>query len=156
MSDSEQIHLASQPHERLLFNLSVVHFLLPALLFATQNLWLIFCVPAALSIAIVLSIAVEAYRPSKKTDLVLTHWWCAWKRGQYLLLSYGVSLLLFLLSLALVQLQPDTTMRHIQLAVLSWFCLIPISVTLAALIFLETTALYRARQGKIPERIFRF
>lgn len=151
--DSEQIRLASQPHERLLFNVAVLHFLLPAILFGTKNLWLIFTIPVTGSCLIILSIAIEAYRPAKKSQLVLSHWWCAWKRGQYLLISYGVSLVLFLIALALVQLQPDDNMRMIQLAVFGWFCLIPISITVTVLLFLETTALALARKGKVPDRI---
>lgn len=155
MTDSDDVRLASQPHERLLFNLTVTHLLLPAILAGTKNLWLVFTIPPIVSMLIIMSIAVEAYRPANKTELVLTHWKCAWRRGQFLLMSYAVALILFLLALALVQLQPDVNMRPIQLAVFGWFCLIPISITMTVLIFLETNALLRARQGKIPDRIMR-
>ena len=146
-------HLASQPHERMMFNIAIFHFLLPAILFATENLWLIFSVPIACSLMMILSIWIQAHRPANKTELVLAHWQCAWRRSRFLIVSYAVSLVLFLIAWGVLQGQEDANMRMIQLAVVGWFCLIPISLTIVGLIILETSALAQARRGIMPQKM---
>lgn len=143
---------ASDAHERFLFNISVVHFLLPALLFNTEILWLIVGLPILISCGFVLSIMRRAGK-RQQPDLVYAHWLLAWRRGRYLLLSYLVSLVLFLLGWLLLQLQTDEVMRGIQLAVVGWFSLLPISLTIVVLIILETASLAQARQGEMPRQI---
>ncbi|WP_438970552.1 hypothetical protein [Methylophaga sp.] len=149
---TEDAKKASDAHERLLFNLSVVHFLLPAILFNTEILWLIVGLPMLISTGFVLSIMRHASK-GKQSDLIYTHWLLAWRRGRYLLLSYVVSLGLFLLGWLFLQLQADEVMRGIQLAVFGWFSLLPISLTIVVLIILETASLAQARQGKKPRQI---
>ena len=149
---TEEAAEASNAHERLLFNLSVVHFLLPALLFNTENLWLIFALPVLCSTLIVVSIMRRAGQ-RQQPDLIYARWLLAWRRSRFLLLSYVVSLLLFLLGVLLVQMQPDEIMRGIQLAVIGWFSLLPISLTIVLLIILETASLAQARQGEMPRQI---
>lgn len=149
---TEDTKLASDAHERLLFNLSVVHFLLPALLFNTEILWLIVGLPMLISTGFVVSIMRRAAK-RQQPDLIYAHWLLAWRRSRFLLLSYLVSLGLFLLGWLLLQLQPDQIMRGIQLAVVGWFSLLPISLTIVALIILETASLAQARQGVMPKQI---
>lgn len=149
---TEDAKLASDAHERLLFNLSVVHFLLPALLFNTEILWLIVGLPMMISTGFVLSIMRRAGK-RRQPDLIYAHWLLAWRRSRFLLLSYLVSLVLFLLGWLVLQLQPDQIMRGIQLAVVGWFSLLPISLTLVILLILETASLAQARQGVMPKQI---
>lgn len=149
---TEDAKLASDAHERLLFNLSVVHFLLPALLFNTEILWLIVGLPMLISTGFVLSIMRRAGK-RRQPDLIYAHWLLAWRRSRFLLLSYLVSLVLFLLGWLVLQLQPDQIMRGIQLAVVGWFSLLPISLTLVILLILETASLAQARQGVMPKQI---
>lgn len=149
---TEDARLASDAHERLLFNLSVVHFLLPALLFNTEILWLIVGLPMLISSGFVLSIMRRAGQ-RRQPQLIHAHWLLAWRRSRYLLLSYLVSLVLFLLGWLLLQMQPDQVMRGIQLAVVGWFSLLPISLTIVVLLILETASLAQARQGIMPRQI---
>lgn len=149
---TEEAKEASNAHERFLFNLAVTHFLLPALLFNTENLWLIFSLPVLISCAFIISIMRRAAKRDQP-DLIRAHWLLAWRRGRYLLISYVVSLLLFLLGLLLLQMQPDAIMRGIQLAVVGWFSLLPISLTIVVLLILETASLAQARQGIMPRQI---
>ena len=149
---TEDAKRASDAHERLLFNLSVVHFLLPALLFNTEKLWLIVGIPILISTGFVLSIMRHAAK-REQPDLIQTHWLLAWRRSRYLLLSYVVSLILFALGWVLLLLQPDEVMRGIQLAVVGWFSLLPISLTVTVLVILETSSLAQARQGIMPRQI---
>lgn len=149
---TEEAKIASDAHERLLFNLSVVHFLLPAILFNTENLWLIVGAPMLISTAFVLSIMRRAGR-RQQPDLIYAHWLLAWRRSRYLLLSYLVALLLFFSGWLFLLLQPDEVMRGIQLAVLGWFSLLPISLTLVLLLILETASLAQSRQGIMPKQI---
>jgi hypothetical protein len=149
---TEEAKIASDAHERLLFNLSVVHFLLPAILFNTENLWLIVGAPMLISTGFVLSIMRRAGR-RQQPDLIYAHWLLAWRRSRYLLLSYLVALLLFFSGWLFLLLQPDEVMRGIQLAVLGWFSLLPISLTLVLLLILETASLAQSRQGIMPKQI---
>lgn len=149
---TEDAKKASDAHERLLFNLSVVHFLLPAILFNTEILWLIVGLPMLISTGIILSIMRQAGKRTQP-DLIYAHWLLAWRRGRYLLLAYLVSLALFGLGWFFLLLQADEVMRGIQLAVLGWFSLLPISLTIVILIILETASLAQARQGEMPRQI---
>lgn len=149
---TEDAKQASDAHERLLFNLSVVHFLLPAILFNTEILWLIVGLPMLLSTGIILSIMRRAGKQGQP-DLIYAHWLLAWRRGRYLLLAYLVSLVLFGLGWIFLLLQADEVMRGIQLAVVGWFSLLPISLTIVVLIILETASLAQARQGEMPRQI---
>jgi hypothetical protein len=149
---TEDAKQASDAHERLLFNLSVVHFLLPAILFNTEILWLIVGLPMLLSTGIILSIMRRAGKQGQP-DLIYAHWLLAWRRGRYLLLAYLVSLVLFGLGWVFLLLQADEVMRGIQLAVVGWFSLLPISLTIVVLIILETASLAQARQGEMPRQI---
>lgn len=149
---TEDAKRASDAHERLLFNLSVVHFLLPAILFNTEILWLIVGLPMLISTGIVVSIMRRAGKRDLP-DLIYAHWLLAWRRGRYLLLSYLISLALFGLGWFFLLLQADQVMREIQLAVVGWFSLLPISLTIVILIILETASLAQAREGKMPKQI---
>lgn len=149
---TEEAKIASDAHERLLFNLSVVHFLLPALLFNTEILWLIVGLPMLISIGFVVSIMRRAGR-RQQPDLIHAHWLLAWRRSRYLLLSYLVSLILFFTGWLFLMLQPDEVMRGIQLAVVGWFSLLPISLTIVLLLILETASLAQSRQGMMPKQI---
>ncbi len=149
---TEDAKKASDAHERLLFNLSVVHFLLPAILFNTEILWLIVGLPMLISTGFVLSIMRRAGKRDQP-ELIYAHWLLAWRRGRYLLFSYLVSLGLFLLGWLFMLLQADDVMRGIQLAVVGWFCLLPISLTIVVLIILETASLAQARKGEMPKEI---
>ncbi len=149
---TEDAKRASDAHERLLFNLSVVHFLLPAILFNTEILWLIVGLPMLISTGIVVSIMRRAGKLDQP-DLIYAHWLLAWRRGRYLLLSYLISLALFGLGWFFLLLQADQVMREIQLAVVGWFSLLPISLTIVILIILETASLAQAREGKMPKQI---
>lgn len=149
---TEDAKRASDAHERLLFNLSVVHFLLPAILFNTETLWLIVGLPMLISTLIILSIMRRAGQRDQP-DLIYAHWLLAWRRGRYLLLAYLISLALFGLGWFFLLLQADQVMRGIQLAVVGWFSLLPISLTIVLLIILETASLAQAREGVMPKQI---
>lgn len=149
---TEEAKIASDAHERLLFNLSVVHFLLPAILFNTEILWLIVGLPMLISTGFVISIMRRAGQ-RQQAELIAAHWLLAWRRSRYLLLSYLLSLLLFSVGWLFLMLQPDQVMRGIQLAVVGWFSLLPISLTIVLLLILETASLAQARQGEMPKQI---
>src|SRR5690554_4091306 len=127
---------AVRPHERLLFNVAVVHFLLPAILFATKNLWIIVGAPVLVSLLVISTIAGRVSRPQEESELIRAHWELAWRRSRYLLLAYLVALVVFVLAWLLLSLQADTGMRAIRLAVAGWFSLLPVSLTLVLLLVL--------------------
>lgn len=150
---SEFVHPASQAHERVMFNLAIFHFLVPAILFGTENLWLIVGLSLFGSVLMIASIARKAYSHSLKTELEQAHWKLAWHRCRLLLASYLIALTLFGVSWVLLQLQTDETMRMIQLAVAGWFCLLPISFVIFWLVIAETSALVQARKGIMPDKM---
>ncbi|MCX4188190.1 hypothetical protein [Methylophaga sp. OBS4] len=150
---SETFEKASKPHELFMFNLAVFHFFVPAILFGSERLWLIFSVPLFCSLAIITSIARQANKPEGKAELVQAHWQLAWKRSRYLLLAYAVSIVLFTLGYLILQTQPDENMKFIQLAVVGWLSLVPLSVAIVLLIILETSALAQARKGIMPDEM---
>ena len=149
---TEEAKKASDAHERLLFNLSVVHFLLPAVLFNTEILWLIVGLPMLISTGFIVSIMRRAGK-RHQPELIYAHWLLAWRRGRYLLLSYLISLGLFLLGWLFLLMQADEVMRGIQLAIVGWFSLLPISLTIVVLIIVETASLAQARKGEMPREI---
>lgn len=150
---SESVHPASQAHERVMFNLAIFHFLVPAILFATKNLWLIFGLSLLGSLLMIASIARKAHHAKDLSELEQAHWQLAWRRCRLLMLSYIIALAVFCLSWGLLQMQSDDNMRMIQLAVAGWFCLLPLSLTIIWLIIAETSALAQARKGIMPEQM---
>ena len=70
---SEIYHDASKPHERLMFNVAIFHFLVPAILFGTENLWLIFSISLLGSLMMIGSIVYKAYNSHDQTALVQAH-----------------------------------------------------------------------------------
>ncbi|MEX0614694.1 MAG: hypothetical protein WD177_02190, partial [Methylophaga sp.] len=58
--NEQQQRAVSRPHERFLFNLAIFHFFVPAILFGTKNLWLIFTIPLFASTVILASIGRQA------------------------------------------------------------------------------------------------
>ncbi len=99
------------------------------------------------------SIAYKAYNSQDQTALVQAHWKLAWKRCWYLLGAYLVAAVIFGLGSFLLMSQADESMRFIQRSVLGWFALVPISLTLIALIVLEGSALVQARKGVMPSEM---
>lgn len=150
---SEIYHEASKPHERLMFNVAIFHFLVPALLFGTRNLWLIVLISLAGSLVMIGSIAFKAHNSQQQTALVQAHWKLAWKRCLYLLGAYLIAAVIFGVGSFLLQAQADESMRFIQRSVLGWFALVPISLTLIALIVLEGSTLVQARKGVMPSEM---
>ena len=142
---SEIYHDASKPHERLMFNVAIFHFLVPAILFGTENL--------LGSLMMIGSIAYKAYNSHDQTALVQAHWKLAWKRSMYLLGAYLVAGVIFGIGSFLLMAQADESMRFIQRSVLGWFALVPISLTLIALIVLEGSALVQSRKGIMPSEM---
>lgn len=149
MTDAEQ-RAASRPHERFLFNLAIFHFFVPAILFGTKNLWLIFTIPLFASTVILASIGHEAKSPADKSALVLAHWQLAWRRSIYLFITYGVSLLIFGIGVLLTMDTASGSDQFIQRAVIGWFALAPLSLALVALLIMEGSALVQSRQGVMP------
>jgi len=147
---SEIQHEASKPHERVMFNVAIFHFFVPAILFGTRNLWLIFGISLAGSLLMIASVAYRARHSDTATPLVQAHWKLAWKRCQYLLGAYLVAAVIFGVGSLLLMSQADESMRFIQRSVLGWFALVPISLTLIALIVMEGSALVQSRKGVMP------
>ncbi|MDO8828295.1 hypothetical protein [Methylophaga sp.] len=150
---SEIYHEASKPHERLMFNVAIFHFLVPAILFGTRNLWLIFSLSLLGSLVMIGSIAYKAHYSQHESALVQAHWKLAWKRSVYLLGAYLVAAIIFGVGSFLLMAQADESMRFIQRSVLGWFALVPISLTLIALIVLEGSALVQSRKGIMPSEM---
>ena len=150
---SEFVHPASQAHERVMFNLALFHFLVPAVLFGTENLWLIFGLSLLGTVLMIASIARKAYSKKLKTELEQAHWQLAWHRCRLLLVSYLIAAALFGVSWAILQWQSDDSMRMIQLAIAGWFCLLPVSLVIIWLIIAETSALAQARKGIMPDKM---
>lgn len=144
---------AASPHELMLFNLSVIHFLLPAVLFGTGIVWVSVAVPMLSSLLLIGYIYFRYRSDSVMSALSRAHWGLCWRRAQYLLLSYAVALVLFLFAYVLLQWQSDAPMRDIQLAIAGWFSLLPISLTVTVLLILETSALAQSRRGIMPENM---
>jgi hypothetical protein len=142
---------AASPHELMLFNLSVIHFLLPAVLFGTGIVWVSVALPVLCSVLLISYIFYRYRRDRIISAISRAHWGLCWRRAQYLLLSYAVALVLFLVAYVLLQWQADAVMRSIQLAIAGWFSLLPISLTVTVLLILETSALAQSRRGIMPE-----
>lgn len=148
-----EIHAASKPHERFMFNMAVLHFLLPAVLFNTEILWLIVGLPVAGSLAMMSWIVIESRRQQQASKLVAAHWRLVVRRCRYLVLAYAVSLTVFMLAYLFTMANPDESMRFIQRSVVGWLSLLPLSLTLVVLLILETSALAQARKQVMPENM---
>lgn len=146
-----EIHAASKPHERFMFNMAVMHFLLPAVLFNTENFWLIVGLPVSASLAMMGWIIIESRRSQQSSELVAAHWRLVVCRCRYLILAYAVSLTIFMLGYLFTMANPDESMRFIQRSVIGWLSLLPLSLTLVVLLVLETSALAQARRQVMPE-----
>lgn len=147
---SEIYHEASKPHERLMFNVAIFHFFVPAILFGSRNLWLIVSLSLLGSLIMIGSIGYKARHTHSQAALVQAHWKLAWKRCWYLLGAYLVAAIIFGIGWFVLMAQPDESMRLIQRSVLGWFALLPISLVLMALIVVEGSALVQSRKGVMP------
>ncbi|MEX1200943.1 MAG: hypothetical protein WEB02_09165 [Methylophaga sp.] len=148
--NEQQQRAVSRPHERFLFNLAIFHFFVPAILFGTKNLWLIFTIPLFASTVILASIGRQAKQSNDKSPLELAHWQLAWRRSLYLLGCYGISLLIFGIGVLLTMNTASGSDQFIQRAVIGWFALAPLSLALVALLIMEGSALVQSRKGVMP------
>src|SRR5690606_34490000 len=111
---SEIYHEASKPHERVMFNVAIFHFFVPAILFGTRNLWLIVSLSLLGSLVMIASVAYKARHSQGQSELVSAHWQLAWKRCQYLLIAYLVAAVIFAIGWFILSAQADEAMRMIQ------------------------------------------
>lgn len=144
---NDDIKQASLPHERMMINLALFHLLLPVAAFSSGHIAWILSIALVGALFSIGWIAWKAKFGQYDSVLIQQHWLLAWRHGKWLLISYGVSVLIMLVAWLLSSIQPDHNMATILLVVFSRIAAVPILLMVLLLFMLEMTALSDARKG---------
>lgn len=143
---------AKTPHELLMLNLFAFHLLVTPLI-----LWLGIgmkglALPPLLSLAVIGYIFHRGRRAEREGPwFVMAHWKLALFRARLLLIAYGITGVL--LGLAwLISLGAGQT-QAIMLTVLTRVAVMPTVVMVFAVAVLESSAIYQATRGEVPDGI---
>lgn len=95
------------------------------------------------------------YLRSRKTSswFVDAHWRLSWSRGRLLLIGYGVSAVLILLSWLVSLTAHDASMAHIMWTALTRIALVPTLIFVMITAVLEASAIGQANNGEVPDNL---
>lgn len=135
------------PHQLLVLNLLVFNLLLPigSLLMSMERL--------LLPIAITCSLSVFLYiwyrsKHVHQTPLINAHWHIVWKRCRIVLIAYGVSISIELLSSLMAAFQKDPELRSIMMIAFTRIAIVPILLVVTPLLISSTITMTKVRNGK--------
>lgn len=151
VSDSER-NRAKNPHELFILNLIAFHLLLTPLILAFGLGFYGLALIPAVSGLVIAFIAWRAYRAAPEPWFVRAHWILAFQRCKLLLLAYVVSLSL-IGAAALFSVGADERMREIMLTVFTRVGVMPVVIMVFVTFALESSALYQAARGEVPDRL---
>ncbi|GAB4305006.1 MAG: hypothetical protein Kow0083_15510 [Methylophaga sp.] len=138
---------ASVPHERMMLNLALFHFLLPIVALASGFVLPVLGLALAGSLASIGWIAWMVSHHHFVDDRVKQHWQLAWRHCRWLLYAYAVSAGIMLLGFALSLFQGDGNMAEIIVVIFSRLAVVPTLLMVLVLFVLETSALAESRKG---------
>lgn len=144
---------AKSPHELFMLNLIAFHLLLaPASIALGIGEWGLL-LPPSFSAFVLGYIYVRARRAERADSwFVMLHWRIAVKRSKLLVISYAVTGAILLLVLLLIQ-GEDASMRGIMLTVFTRVAVMPVVIMVFVTFVLESSALYQAGRGEVPDSI---
>ena len=148
---SQSSRSASAAHERVMMNLAFFHLVLPVAAFSSGHIAILLTIALIGSILMIITVAVAAFRPRGKPELVQAHQRLAWKRTKLLLFSYLAAAVIMLMGWLISVMQTDTNMKMIELIVFGRLAVVPILLMVLVIFVLEMSALSEARQGQLPK-----
>ncbi|WP_289243928.1 hypothetical protein [Methylophaga sp. UBA678] len=144
---NNDIKEASLPHERMMINLAMFHLLLPVAAFSSGHIAWILSFALVGALVSIGWIAWKAKFGQYASVVIQQHWNLAWRHAKWLLISYGVSVVIMLVAWSISAMQPDHNMATIMLVVFSRIAAVPILLMVLLIFMLEMTALSDARKG---------
>ena len=159
--DQQSRQQARVPHELAMVNLLVFNLLLCAGILASTMArkgsvlehykWWLIVLPILFSLAVVAYTHLQVARPAENRGWFVTaHWRIARSRYRFLMIAYAVAMLLvglgWLISLGNPALQTVMFVALIRVAVA------PLLIAVMVLAVLESSALFQATSGELPDR----
>lgn len=150
--DEQLVRRAKAPHELLMLNLFAFHLLVtPLILFLGIGMKGL-ALPPLLSFGVIGYIYVRGRRAEHGEPwFVMAHWKLAFLRSRLLMIAYGITTALlglaWLVSLGAAQTQ------EIMLTVLTRVAVMPTVVMVFVMAVLESSAIYQAGRGEVPDGI---
>jgi len=152
--ESSICNQAKTPHNLFMLNLALFHLLMTPATIALKLGELGMLIPLCLSLLV---ISYTWWRSRKTRSFshwfVQAHWVFAVKRYRVLLISYGVTAVLLLLSWLLSLTASDAHMGNILQTVFIRIAIMPILIVVMVDFFLESSAISQAGSGEIPDTI---
>lgn len=148
---------AKSPHELFMVNLILFHLLLtPVAIAADIGLWALLLTPL-LSGLVILFIWRRARQLTAEGihEFVALHWTLALARCRLLLIAYGITATLLLLGALAILGTAQESMREIMLVVLTRVGIMPTVIMVFVTFVLESSALYQAVRGELPDGFVR-
>lgn len=162
---SAELGQARAPHELLLFNLMFFHLLLGAatvVLLLTRADYLhslghmAFAVPLGASLLIIGYIHFKAHQARGQGSwFVAAHWRLAMGRGRLLLAAYGLTGLILGVGFLVAASAEKPSMQNILLTIATRIGVVPILLAVMVCFVLESSGLYQARRGEVPDSLLK-
>lgn len=146
---------AKNAHELFILNLIAFHLLLaPAAIALGIGAWGLLLTPL-FSLPVLGYIFLRARRAETQDPwFVMVHWKISVQRAKLLLGSYGVTAAILLLVFLLTR-SADHSMRQILFTVFTRVGVMPVVITVFVSFVLESSSLYQAGKGEVPDGMVR-
>jgi hypothetical protein len=146
---------AKNAHELFILNLIAFHLLLaPAAIALGIGEWGLLLTPL-FSLPVLGFIFLRARRAESRDPwFIMVHWKIAVQRSKLLLASYGVTAAILLLVFLLTG-SVEHSMRQILITVFTRVGVMPVVITVFVCFVLESSALYQAGKGEVPDGMLR-
>lgn len=153
-SDEAERRAAKAPHELFMINLAVFHLLLGPAAIVLLGGGLALLVPVSLSLLV---IAFTWWRGRGLEHdapwFVMVHWKLALRRYRILVLGYGLTTLILVAGSVVGMGAESQVSRDMLFTIFSRFGAMPTILTVFVCLVLESSALYQATGGQVPDKL---
>ncbi len=147
---------AKTPHELFMLNLAVFHLLLAPAAIVLKIGPLAFLLPLLLSLSVITYTWVRGRRAEHGDHwFVMAHWKLAFRRYRILLIAYAISATVVSAGLLISGGVDKKTTQEILLTVFERIAVVPTLITVMVCFVLESSAIYQATRGEVPEGLVR-
>jgi len=147
----QEAKLAQTPHSLFIVGLFAFNLLMTPAVIALKIGLIGILIPLFCSGSLLAYIYLRSNKTS--TWYVDAHWRLAWTRSRLLLIGYGISGLLILLSWIVSQTARDASMAHIMWTALTRIALVPTLIFVMVVAVLEASSISQASHGDVPDNL---
>lgn len=143
---------ARTPHELFMFNLAVFHLMLaPVSFFLLRDINALL-IPLTISCTVIAYIFIQGKRLEKRAPwYIMVHWKLAFRRGVVMLIAYSVSAAIIIAGWLVTLGIARHTTQDIVFTVFSRIGVMPTFVLVVVNFVLESSAIYQAGRGEVPD-----